>query len=608
VFPLEKGDVLLWLSNRNDGIVHTAVSSGSNRNDQSARDVAPTKKYGAFAFCSMQPAKSTTPHQLSLKMEAYKQRRTGDHRPNSEHWLDNDADDTPSDNHHSRPFFRTSPPLLTYRQAELYGLVPYHQSSSSSHHKSSNSNSCEDVDSGNCNSNHPRTKIMEHALIRGVRFAPESLPTRPALLLPQQQQQQQHTSTSTPAHLVHLTAANKNEPNLQGQDKYLGGMASPCGRYVYGVPGSARRVLRIRVRDGHMDWIGGATTGKFKWLRGVEVPPPPPPCADDDDSDDRQRYPFGCCLALPCNAASILKVNPATDQVYTFGEDLLRNCGSDRWHYHGGNLAANNGWIYAIPANAERVLKFHPFTDEAMFIGPSFVGGQKWFGGIVGSDGCIYGVPHNERGVLKIDPITDEVSLLVLENGQLLPEGQWKWHGGLRAGHKIYGFPNNADNILVIDCQQGRVYTVGDSSKLQSGRHRIPQDGRYKYLGGALSLNGNFAYLFPCDAERVLRIDCETDELCLVGPLLLEGENKFQNGFVGRDGCLYGIPQRSSGVLRVTPAAVSGLDEDHVDFMDCGYSLVGVKDKFEGGVLGADGCIYCIPLRAKTCVKIVPAG
>jgi hypothetical protein len=210
-------------------------------------------------------------------------------------------------------------------------------------------------------------------------------------------------------------------------------------------------------------------------------------------------------------------------------------------------------------------------------------------------------------GVLKIDPSNDEVSLLVLEDGKLLPAGQWKWHGGLRAKDKIYGFPNNSDDVLVINCRKGLVYTVGNGNILRSGRHRIPQDGRYKYLGGATTLDKKFAYLFPCDAERVLRIDCKTDELSLVGPLLLEGENKFQNGFSGRDGCLYGIPQRASGVLRIIPGAFTASGEDHVDIMDCGAELVGVKDKFEGGVLGADGCIYCLPLRSKTCVKIVPA-
>jgi hypothetical protein len=211
-------------------------------------------------------------------------------------------------------------------------------------------------------------------------------------------------------------------------------------------------------------------------------------------------------------------------------------------------------------------------------------------------------------GVLKIDPRTDEVSLLYLEGGKLLPEGQWKWHGGLRAGNKLICFPNNADCVLIVDCQKGTVYTIGDASLLQSGRHRIPQDGRYKYLGGALSMDERFAYLFPCDAERVLRIDCLSESLTLVGPLLLDGENKFQNGFVGRDGCLYGIPQRASGVLRITPRNIHHGEDDHVEIMDCGKELVGVKDKFEGGVLGSDGCIYCIPLRSRTCIKIVPGN
>ena len=204
-----------------------------------------------------------------------------------------------------------------------------------------------------------------------------------------------------------------------------------------------------------------------------------------------------------------------------------------------------------------------------------------------------------------------------LDDNQPLPTGQWKWHGGLRAGDKIFGFPNNADSVLVIDCRNCRIYTI-DSMILKSGRHRIPQDDCYKYLGGSTTLDERYAYLFPCDAERVLRINCITDELCHIGPHLLDGANKFQNGFVGRDGCVYGIPQRASGVLRITPHTLlsrsSSLekltpkddDDDIVELMDCGPDLIGVKDKFEGGVMGSDGCIYCIPLRAKTCVKIVP--
>ena len=49
-----------------------------------------------------------------------------------------------------------------------------------------------------------------------------------------------------------------------------------------------------------------------------------------------------------------------------------------------------------------------------------------------------------------------------------------------------------------------------------------------------------FTFLFPCDAERVLKIDNHTLNISLIGPEFLEGENKYQNGFVSRDGCVYG--------------------------------------------------------------------
>jgi len=338
--------------------------------------------------------------------------------------------------------------------------------------------------------------------------------------------------------------------------------------------------------------VGPSFNGKFKWLRGVEVPA---------DKLGLPNFPRGCCLALPSNENSVLKINPENHEITTFGKDVLtEQIGNMGWAYHGGDLA-ENGMVYAIPANATHVLKICPRSDCVWKIGPTFgTVRQKWFGGIMGTDGCIYGIPHNETGVLKIDPVNDKCSVLLQEGGLMLPGGRWKWHGGLAAGDKIYGFPNNSDTVLVINVKTQKVYTIGDDKILQSGSHRIPQDGRYKYLGGALTLDQKSVYLFPCDAERVLKIDVVTDKLTLVGPLLLDGENKYQNGFVGQDGFLYGIPQRALGILRIDPS------DDHVDVMPFSEDLIATKDKFEGGVLGYDGCIYCIPLRSKTCVKVIP--
>ena len=84
----------------------------------------------------------------------------------------------------------------------------------------------------------------------------------------------------------------------------------------------------------------------------------------------------------------------------------------------------------------------------------------------------------------------------------------WKWHGGLATndGHLIFGFPNHADTVLKIDTRTDAVSLLGGPDILKSGRHRVPQDKKYKYLGGAMAADGR-VYLFPCDAERVLCID-----------------------------------------------------------------------------------------------------
>ncbi|KAI2513904.1 hypothetical protein MHU86_288 [Fragilaria crotonensis] len=326
---LAKGDVILWRSD----LVHAALSpSGS------------TPRFRAVAYTSMQPASLTGKEVYVEKMEAYKQRRTGDHRPHVESWHVHKQDNT---NH--RCSFRTSPPLVSKRLAELYGLVPY------------------------TNSEDEWTPARKSALIQGVRFAQDITAARPPI-------------RETTTFLEYIST----ECTMVGQDKFLGGMPSSCGDFIYGVPGSARRVLRIDVRAKVMDMIGPPMHGKFKWLRGLDVP---------EEVMEDANFPRGCCLALPSNASSVLKINPETQEITTFGQDVLgHQVGETGWLYHGGNLASN-GMVYCIPANAHYVLKICPRTNKVWKIGPSFgAGKQKWFGGIVGSDGCIYGIPHNEVG------------------------------------------------------------------------------------------------------------------------------------------------------------------------------------------------------------------
>ena len=43
-----------------------------------------------------------------------------------------------------------------------------------------------------------------------------------------------------------------------------------------------------------------------------------------------------------------------------------------------------------------------------------------------------------------------------------------------------------------------------------------------------------------------------------------------------------------------------------VSLLDCGQAAQPI-DLFEGGVRGGDGCMYCIPLRGRSVLKVVPA-
>lgn len=61
------------------------------------------------------------------------------------------------------------------------------------------------------------------------------------------------------------------------------------------------------------------------------------------------------------------------------------------------------------------------------------------------------------------------------------------------------------------------------------------------------------------------------------------------------------IPQRARGVLKISVAE----EKVHVEQLDCGKNIAKYKEKFEGGVM-CSGNIYCIPMRAKSVIKIIP--
>ena len=86
--------------------------------------------------------------------------------------------------------------------------------------------------------------------------------------------------------------------------------------------------------------------------------------------------------------------------------------------------------------------------------------------------------------------------------------------------------------------------------------------------------------------------------------LSTHGDGKWDGGVLGNDGCIYAIPFNASRVLRIDPAAPGGAAVELIgpDLSTHGYG------KWAGGVLGNDGCIYAVPRNASRVLRIDPAA
>lgn len=245
---------------------------------------------------------------------------------------------------------------------------------------------------------------------------------------------------------------------------------------------------------------------------------------------------------------------------------------------------------YAGLTNEAQVLKLDPLTKEVTMMGPKMEGRNKFYGGITGNNGCIYGIPYRAEGVLCINPKTQQVTVI----GPKLPWGFVEnWHGGAKSPINgcIYGFPANAETVLCITPETGQVQELRHSE----GK-ALP--GKYKWLGGAVSRDGN-VYCVPSDATEVLKIEAATNRVTTFG--CVPGDcNKWQGGVLGPPGDdkIYCIPSDADTILVIDPK-----NNDAITFLGDGIIPKGVGDKWQGGFLVED-TIYAIPENADTLLKL----
>jgi len=280
----------------------------------------------------------------------------------------------------------------------------------------------------------------------------------------------------------------------------------------------------------------------------------------------------------------VLCIDPANDQVDFFGNF------TGKWLWHGAVYSPYDQAIYAIPCNASRVLRIDPLTKTTRMIGPELPGTLKWYGGLMASDGCIYGMPNCADQVLRIDPKTQTVSLF----GDY-PHGDYQWHGGVVGQDQcLYAVPSHACHVLKIDPQLQTTELIGDPIK--PGLHR--PKGKYKF-GGAVTAQNGAIYCLPSDADQVLKIDIYQHSVQYIGPTFAL-HNKWQNGYLASNQCIYGIPCNMDGVLQINTLT------DDVSVLPLGDEVQQGFEKWEGGAVDDSGILWCVPQNSKQVLRLEP--
>jgi hypothetical protein len=264
-------------------------------------------------------------------------------------------------------------------------------------------------------------------------------------------------------------------------------------------------------------------------------------------------------------------------------------------------------------------------------------GSHKHLGGAYDkTDGCIYGVPANSKSVLCLYPVdTDGNKIKIVAGGNNtkatpvvdyrittipLPESvhqyQFKWLRGIFAHGYMWAIPSWANCVLCVDIDKywGRRGSNNDDGTNDSNYDDfitlIPlppghELQTWQWHGAGINREQNAIYCIPSNAKQVLKVDLITKTTSFI-PIegydvksypnfSIDMTNKWYGGIVGVDNCVYGIPYRSCAVLKIN------CNTDTATLVGPDYGST--QYNWHGGIQ-VHGKIYAHPSHADTVLVI----
>ena len=322
-----------------------------------------------------------------------------------------------------------------------------------------------------------------------------------------------------------------NVPGEQGFQMFSGSAVAHHDDKFYLVPRNAPRVVRFDPATGAWEAVGDEFMHTNKWI-GAGV----------SSADD-------CIYSIPfegINVSQILKIDPSESTVQMVGDSVLDHTKVISFPWR-GTVAAADGCIYGIPYNATSVLKFDPRTQELSTFGHLDDGEEKYNGGILDRTGnMIFCVPSAASRVLCINTITRQC---VLIGADLVSGRTDKWSGGGIAGDgKIYCIPKCANRVLCIDPVRRDAKLFGPNLGNQNKA----------WIGGAVGIDGQ-VYGTPHKSSHVLRINPFSETVYTVGPAIpTELKSTLHGAMSSLDGSIWCMIKKvPSRILKITPPNIA---------------------------------------------------
>ena len=248
---------------------------------------------------------------------------------------------------------------------------------------------------------------------------------------------------------------------------------------------------------------------------------------------------------------------------------------------------------------------------------PSLLPGtHKHLGGAYDpTDGCIYGVPANSRAVLCLYYVPEQNTyrLTTIPLPPHIVDVRFKWLRGIFAHGYLWAIPSWANAVLCVDVDAfwGRRPAQPNENGTDIMVHLIPLPPEHpeglvwQWHGAGINHEKTAIYCIPSNVPSVLKVDLLTKTTSLIDidydPSkypnldLTNCTNKWYGGIVGDDNCIYGIPYRACGVLQID------CNTDTATLIGPDYGVG--QYNWHGGIK-VNGKIYAHPSHADTVLVI----